>query len=57
MSEPNVGRPQAVAAALAGAMNAHDIDAFVSLFAPDYDSQQPVHPDRAFVGRDQVRVN
>ena len=57
MSEPNVGRPQAVAAALAGAMNAHDIDAFVSLFAPDYDSQQPVHPDRAFVGRDQVRAN
>jgi ketosteroid isomerase-like protein len=57
MSEPNVGTPQAVATALAGAMNAHDIDAFVSLFAPAYDSQQPVHPDRAFVGRDQVRAN
>ena len=52
-----MGTPQAVAAALAGAMNAHDIDAFVSLFAPDYDSRQPVHPDRAFVGRDQVRAN
>ena len=49
--------PRAVAAALADAFNAHDIDAFVSLFAPDYDSQQPVHPDRAFVGRDQVRAN
>ena len=29
-------------------MNAHDVDAFVSLFAGDYDSRQPVHPDRAF---------
>ena len=38
-------------------MNAHDIDAFVSLFAPDYDSQQPAHPERAFQGRDQVRAN
>ena len=57
MSEPDVATPEAVAAALAGAMNAHDIDAFVSLFAPDYDSRQPVHPDRAFVGRDQVRAN
>ena len=57
MSEPNVPTPQAVAAALAEAMNAHDIDAFVSLFAPDYDSRQPAHPGRAFVGRDQVRAN
>lgn len=57
MWEPNMAAPQAVAAALAEAMNAHDIEAFVSLFAPDYDSQQPVHPDRAFVGRDQVRAN
>jgi ketosteroid isomerase-like protein len=50
-------RPQDVAAALSDAMNAHDIDAFVALFAPDYDSRQPAHPDRAFVGRDQVRTN
>src|SRR6476620_9165426 len=57
MSPPNMATPEAVAGALAEAMNAHDIDAFVSLFAPDYDSQQPAHPDRAFVGRDQVRAN
>ena len=57
MSPPNLATPEAVAGALAEAMNAHDIDAFVSLFAPDYDSQQPAHPDRAFVGRDQVRAN
>lgn len=49
--------PLAVVAALADAMNARDIDRFVALFAPDYDSVQPVHPDRAFNGRDQVRAN
>jgi hypothetical protein len=42
---------------LAAATNAHDIDAFVALFAPDYDSRQPAHPDRAFVGSEQVRTN
>ena len=57
MSTPDTAAPQAVAAALAEAMNAHDIEAFVSLFAADYDSRQPAHPDRAFVGRDQVRAN
>ena len=42
---------------LRAAMNAHDIDAFVDCFAEDYDSEQPAHPDRAFTGRDQVRVD
>jgi ketosteroid isomerase-like protein len=49
--------PAAVIAALAEAMNAHDIEAFVALFVEDYDSRQPAHPDRAFRGRDQVRAN
>jgi primosomal protein N' (replication factor Y) len=49
--------PAAVIAALVQATNAHDIDAFVALFATDYDSQQPAHPDRAFRGRDQVGAN
>jgi ketosteroid isomerase-like protein len=57
MSASDVATPRAVAAALVDAMNAHDIDAFVSLFAPDYDSRQPAHPDRAFVGSEQVRTN
>jgi ketosteroid isomerase-like protein len=57
VSVPDTRTPRAVAEALADAMNAHDIDAFVSLFAPDYDSRQPVHPDRAFQGREQVRAN
>ena len=49
--------PLEVAGALAEAMNAHDIEAFVSLFSEDYDSEQPAHPDRRFRGRDQVRAN
>lgn len=57
MSAHDVDSPGALARALAEALNAHDIEAFVSLFAADYDSQQPIHPDRAFQGRDQVRAN
>ena len=49
--------PLGVVAALARAMNAHDIEAFVSLFSEEYDSEQPAHPDRRFRGRDQVRAN
>jgi ketosteroid isomerase-like protein len=49
--------PLEVAASIAAAMNARDIEAFVSLFAEDYDSRQPVHPDRAFRGTKQVRAN
>ncbi len=44
-------------ARLHAAMNAHDVDAFVACFAPEYDSVQPAHPDRAFRGREQVRAN
>jgi ketosteroid isomerase-like protein len=39
------------------AMNKHDLEAFVACFAPDYKSEQPVHPNRAFTGSDQVRKN
>lgn len=38
-------------------MNARDIEAFVECFEEEYESEQPVHPDRAFRGRDQVRSN
>ena len=57
MSDSEMQTPLGVAAALARATNAHDIEAFVSLFAEDYDSEQPAHPDRRFRGRDQVRAN
>ena len=42
---------------LLAAMNAHDLDAFVACFAPDYRSDQPAHPNRAFRGADQARQN
>lgn len=42
---------------LLAAMNDHDLDAFTSCFAATYRSDQPAHPDRAFIGRDQVEKN
>ena len=39
------------------AMNAHDIEAFIDCFQPDYESEQPAHPDRAFTGAAQARAN
>ena len=39
------------------ALNAHDVDAFVSCFAPHYRSEQPAHPGREFEGREKVREN
>ena len=42
---------------LLAAMNAHDLDAFVACFAPEYESLQPAHPSRSFRGSDQVRKN
>src|SRR5262245_36460049 len=42
---------------LAVAMNAHDLDTAVGFFHPDYRSEQPAHPGRAFTGRAQMRAN
>ena len=39
------------------ATNSHDPDRVAACFAPDYRSEQPVHPARAFTGRDQVLAN
>ena len=44
-------------ARLGTAINAHDLDAFIALFSPDYRSQQPAHPARSFRGADKVREN
>jgi hypothetical protein len=41
----------------AAAISARDIDAFVACFHDDYRSDQPAHPDRAFVGSAQARAN
>lgn len=39
------------------ATNHHDLDELAACFAPDYQSTFPVHPDRAFGGREQMREN
>jgi ketosteroid isomerase-like protein len=38
-------------------MNAHDLEAFLACIHPEYRSEQPVHPERGFGGRDQVEKN
>ena len=42
---------------LRDALNNHDIETFVACFDENYHSEQPVHPDRTFHGREQVRKN
>lgn len=42
---------------LRDAMNRHDPEAMAALFAPDYRSEQPLHPHRGFSGREQVAAN
>ena len=48
---------QVVLERLHRAQSQHDLESFVACFAPDYQSEQPIHPDRAFRGREQVRKN
>ena len=42
---------------LRDAANSHDAERMASLFAENYRSVSPVHPDRGFVGRAQVLAN
>jgi ketosteroid isomerase-like protein len=49
--------PAAVFERLNAALNNHDIEAFVGCFHDDYESAQPAHPDRAFTGSEQARIN
>jgi ketosteroid isomerase-like protein len=42
---------------LRDAMNRHDAQAMAPLFAANYRSEQPLHPQRGFSGREQVAVN
>jgi ketosteroid isomerase-like protein len=39
------------------AINAHDLDTLAACFAPDYASEFPAHPDRAFRGTEPMRRN
>ncbi len=50
-------KPPEVLERLHRAVNQHDLEAFVACFHPDYRSEQPVHPNRGFGGREQVRTN
>jgi len=54
---PSDPQPLSVVERLFQAQNQHDLEAFLSCFAPDYQSEQPCHPSRAFGSRDQVRKN
>ena len=49
--------PRAVIERLRNAQNQQDLDAFLDCIDPDYQSEQPVHPHKAFRGREQVRKN
>jgi ketosteroid isomerase-like protein len=49
--------PAAVLERLRRATNDHDVDAVTACFAPDYRNETPAHPERSFVGREQVRSN
>jgi ketosteroid isomerase-like protein len=42
---------------LVAATNAHDLEALVNCFAPEYVNETPAHPARGFRGLDQVRRN
>jgi hypothetical protein len=49
--------PAAVVERLLEAVNAHDLEAMVALFADDYRNETPAHPQRGFRGNQQVRRN
>lgn len=49
--------PMAAVERLQAAINAHDLDALVACFSPDFLSVQPAHPGRTFRGAEQVRQN
>lgn len=49
--------PSDLLARLTAAMNRRDLAAFVDCFDPEYESEQPAHPDRHFRGRAQVERN
>ena len=57
MEPAAMDRPTDVLARLSAAMNRRDLAAFVACFDPDYESEQPAHPDRRFQGRAQVERN
>jgi ketosteroid isomerase-like protein len=51
------GDPVATVRRLEAAVAARDLAAVVACFAPAYRNETPVHPERGFTGREQVRDN
>jgi len=49
--------PKSVFERMIRAANRHDLDAMVACFAPDFRSEQPLHPERDFTGQAGVRKN
>ena len=49
--------PKGVIERLRNAMNQHELKEFLACIDPAYRSDQPVHPNRGFDGRDQVEKN
>jgi ketosteroid isomerase-like protein len=56
-SDDTIDGAAAALTRLERATNAHDVDALVACFAPDYRNDTPAHPERSFTGREQVRRN
>ncbi len=57
MSAHAKAAPVEVVKRLHQAMNQHDLKAFLACLDADYRSEQPVHPNRGFGGREQVEKN
>jgi ketosteroid isomerase-like protein len=55
--QPHDRSPRAFLDRLRNATNAHDVDAIVACFGPDYRNDTPAHPERSFTGNEQVRRN
>jgi hypothetical protein len=49
--------PRQMVDRLLEATNDHDLEAMVGCFAENYENETPVHPDRGFRGRGQMRRN
>jgi ketosteroid isomerase-like protein len=57
MTQTTASDPIAVVKRTFEAANRHDLEAFLEYFHPDYQSEAPLHPSRAFRGRETVRKN
>lgn len=49
--------PLEVLERMLSALNQHDLDEMVACFSRDYQSEQPFHPERNFIGQAGVRKN